>query len=1207
MSFQIKTCMQLILLMHQVASNWRLVDQSFTELQMISNNWEINDRCFDSLERSINYQTCTQNYIQYVLLDDDRRYIYKSFNYKSYQAQVIFDAYFDDADNDVDSSLKVSYDSNKDSESEQLLYRRNYKQSDLNQNSVRICHSTWRDFEFYTVVSTIANSNTNQFKIKICFNPRRSRVSLGINNLLIYQFLPSNLFNLQWSYRNIMFIIVQGGKCQCIPDQQFSETYIGCLQECSRDYSIADYDKICVNDKRIRSKFTLFESESIPQSNQRYYPLIFEKDEFNPRNSDLIYENCNGISFIGKLYFNEGFLYQMSLENAIKFIRIRITFYLFNFQETSTIYILHNNRIQSRIIKGSSDFQVDNLVKIFEKNENCGSIYTLLRIEMTFQLFNSNPTILIKGYLQQEYESWGLRNITVDTGFCQENCLICLDFSTCTQCDTTYKLYQNKCVQNCPIHSSNCIDYEEIIPYSRYLAKGFYDLNMTLDEIQQFYDYTTDPSFSLSTKQKFSFLNNKIVLGGLLVWNDGSYIKTWIIQKPHYAATIYFNLTYGDTYTGSFYYKIGSTSSIGFQGLFNNPGGGQNLIGRTGLESIRFFNVSLTNFYTNNLYIEFKCDVINTNITKEFCAISEYFIVIHHCPPFCSSCTSLNTCSDVGYTGPNCGNNQYLDFDSSIENYSCKNCNQPGCNTCTSIEECTQCVNNQFILINGICLCNPFTFLQGNNCIQCNKYCENCYGDSQYNCLTCVKDHHRSIQRNQCLCLTGYYDDGNNLPCFPICGDQIIVGEEECDDGNIKDDDGCVDCQIKCQVQCTLCELDICKECNVEGWQLSNQKCIPICGDQLVLGLEECDDGNMIPYDGCYECKFQCLEQCAQCENGICKACIKPGWILNQYNICTTQCGDGIVVDPYEQCDDGNDIPYDGCYWCEFQCTEGCIECQQQQCKKCDYLYKLNIQTAQCIKENYYDNNDNNQDVEKSNLQLIFYTNFRCGENYNLIDNLCISQCGNGILINKYEECDDGNNYGGDGCSAYCHIEDSYTCINQEGSLSLCTYIIAPKLNLNILSDNAKQIKIVELTFTQQVKLEESLNFEEIIVFSIFPQTRYQLTISCISNLTITLSDPKYQIQIEFIEQIQNPILQVDIQKNTIFNTYDLGLLENKKTINLGTPFVLSQTTKQQLINIVQLNDVMMYSMVGVSSLAFLTGNAIMFLIYQNYYNNYLM
>ncbi|CAD8210548.1 unnamed protein product [Paramecium pentaurelia] len=359
--------MQLILLMHQVASNWRLVDQSFTELQMVSNNWEINDRCIDSSERSINYQTCTQNYIQYVLLDDNRRYMYKSFNYKSYQAQVIFDAYFDDADNDIDSSLKVSYDSNKDSKSEQLLYRRNYKQSDLNQNSVRICHSTWRDFEFYTVVSTIANSNTNQFKIKICFNPRRSCVSLGIKNLLIYinSCHPTCLTCNGPTETQCLSCFgnqsVQGGKCYCIPDQQFSETYIGCLQECSRDYSIADYDKICVNDKSIRSKFTLFESESIPQSNQRYYPLIFEKDEFNPRNSDLIMKIAMGLVLLESYILMKDFF-------TIKFIRIRITFYFFNFQETSTIYILHNNRIQSRIIKGSSDFQVDYLVKIFEKN-----------------------------------------------------------------------------------------------------------------------------------------------------------------------------------------------------------------------------------------------------------------------------------------------------------------------------------------------------------------------------------------------------------------------------------------------------------------------------------------------------------------------------------------------------------------------------------------------------------------------------------------------------------------------------------------------------------------------------------------------------------------------------------------------------------------------------------------------------------------------
>ncbi|CAD8109131.1 unnamed protein product [Paramecium sonneborni] len=1353
---------QLIILIHQVVANWRLIDQSFLEIQIANNNWKLGERCSDNDNYSISYSTCSVNQLQYIKLNQNRQYLYKLFRFKIFQARLIFDVFYDDADNSQDSDLEVSYYSNQVSDNDIKLYQRRYKKSDLNQNSARICHSSWGDFESKTIVSTVVSSNTNKFTIKFCFNPENEDMVVGIKNVLIYvntchpTCLTCNgptetdclsCFDIQ---------SVQGGKCICIPDQQFSETYIGCLQECSRENSIARFDKICVNDTRIKANFTLFQDAQIPLSNQRYFPLIYQQDDFNQKNSDLVYENCNGIDFIGKFQFNEGMIYQMSFENAVKFIRIRITFYMFNFYETSNIEILHNNQIQSKIIKYSSDFQVENSLKIFEKNQICNdNSYTLLRVETTFQLFNPNPIILIKGQTQYINESWGFRNVTVDTGFCQENCLICSDFYTCTQCSTTYQLYKNKCVLTCPIHSSNCIDYEDIVPYSRYIAKGFYDLNMTLDEIQSFYDTTTDPSSIQSSSQKFSFLNNKIVLGGLLVWNDGSYIKTWSISKPHYAASIYFNLTYGDGYTGSFSYKIGASSSSQWSALFSKLVGGQNLVGRTDLESTRYFNISLTNFQSNNLYVEFKCDVATANITKEFCAISEYFIVIHYCPPFCSSCTSLSTCLDSGYTGQNCDNNQYLDFNPLTETYSCIDCNQSGCYSCTSQEECTQCVSNQFYLTNGLCLCNPFTYLQGNNCFQCNKYCENCYGNSQFNCLTCVRDYNRSIQKHQCQCLPGYYDDGINLPCLPICGDLLrvegedcddgnnnpfdgchnckfscnfacdiclngkcyqcksgyevynndcrsnclgntitllqqcnedqkncfncqqkcplncidclfgsciqcdedrgwyiqidgtcnsicgdgivshdeqcdngnllsdfqcvncklqcqeecttcvngecyqciqagwqlndldrncqpicgdllVLGNEQCDDGNYLDNDGCDNCKFQLQEQCSLYDNGQCRVCNVEGWELTIYRCSTICGDQLILGTEECDDGNLIPYDGCYECKFSCEEQCTLCENGVCQACLKPGWIINQQNVCTIQCGDGIVIDPYEQCDDGNDIPYDGCYQCEFQCSQGCIECQQEQCKKCDYLYHLDIQTAQCLKKNILDDYNNDQFVK---MQLIQQTNLRCGENQMLIDH----------------ECDDENNYGGDGCSNLCHIEDSFQCMNQQDSLSLCTYILAPEFNLNIQSDKTQQTQIVELTFTQQVKLKEALNLEEIMVFNIIPATRYHLTTSFITNLTISLNNPKYIIYIEFFEPIYDPILQVDIQKNTIINQYELNLQNNNKTVNLGTPFVLSETTKLQLTSIVQLNDVMMYSMAGVSSLALVTGNAIMF------------
>ncbi|CAD8128756.1 unnamed protein product [Paramecium sonneborni] len=52
-----------------------------------------------------------------------------------------------------------------------------------------------------------------------------------------------------------------------------------------------------------------------------------------------------------------------------------------------------------------SVFQAENLEKIFQKNENCGSSYTLLRIEAICQITNPNLTILIKRQFESEFES----------------------------------------------------------------------------------------------------------------------------------------------------------------------------------------------------------------------------------------------------------------------------------------------------------------------------------------------------------------------------------------------------------------------------------------------------------------------------------------------------------------------------------------------------------------------------------------------------------------------------------------------------------------------------------------------------------------------------------------------------------------------------------------------------------------------------------
>jgi fibro-slime domain-containing protein len=65
-----------------------------------------------------------------------------------------------------------------------------------------------------------------------------------------------------------------------------------------------------------------------------------------------------------------------------------------------------------------------------------------------------------------------------------------------------------------------------------------------------------------------------------------------------------------------------------------------------------------------------------------------------------------------------------------------------------------------------------------------------------------------------------------------------------------------------------------------------------VCGDGHVTGNEECDDGNLLPFDGCSP----------TCE-------IEPGCANGG---CTGTCGDGIVGAD-EECDDGNTRSGDGC------------------------------------------------------------------------------------------------------------------------------------------------------------------------------------------------------------------------------------------------------------------------------------------------------
>ncbi len=127
----------------------------------------------------------------------------------------------------------------------------------------------------------------------------------------------------------------------------------------------------------------------------------------------------------------------------------------------------------------------------------------------------------------------------------------------------------------------------------------------------------------------------------------------------------------------------------------------------------------------------------------------------------------------------------------------------------------------------------------------------------------------------------------------------------------------------------------------------------PACGDGIInQPSEECDDGNTLPGDGC---------------SGICKIepnykCPTPG----QPCVSTIVCGDG-VVGPGEACDDGNTVSGDGC---------------SSTCDLVEPGYVCRVPGQPCVR---------------------------------------VYVCGDGH-VDPNEGCDDGNATDGDGCNSRCQI-----------------------------------------------------------------------------------------------------------------------------------------------------------------------------------------
>ena len=204
------------------------------------------------------------------------------------------------------------------------------------------------------------------------------------------------------------------------------------------------------------------------------------------------------------------------------------------------------------------------------------------------------------------------------------------------------------------------------------------------------------------------------------------------------------------------------------------------------------------------------------------------------------------------------------------------------------------------------------------------------------------------------------------------------------------------------------------KACNATN--TSGCKAPEGCGDGInnQNGIEECDDGNTVPGDGC---------------NGACK--VEPHWQCPPAGRCTPMviCGDG-SIGAGEVCDDGNTNDNDGCNAtctvqdARYQCIPG------QPCTLMSQCGNKRIESG----ENCDDGNANSGDGCSSTCQL--EPGWVCPKP----GTACkpAPRCGDGVLNGSLGEvCDDGNTKDGDGCSSDCKTKGP-GCVCTPGQACKC-------------------------------------------------------------------------------------------------------------------------------------------------------------------------
>ncbi|CAD8083149.1 unnamed protein product [Paramecium primaurelia] len=393
------------------------------------------------------------------------------------------------------------------------------------------------------------------------------------------------------------------------------------------------------------------------------------------------------------------------------------------------------------------------------------------------------------------------------------------------------------------------ITFEQSLFYSAYE-----DSTLTIQDNWQFFGNTTTDIISTC--------GSSSIIGGYNLFSNGVAATLFIDLQPHYKMKISFSLFIIDTWDNEYFYLYADQDLV-FTQKYSNINGQGEICGQPGSNrkdqihqiEIEFDHTGLTSFIqlTSNL---------NDSADDESWGFRNFRIYIFECPPQCYVCSKVD---------------QQLQCEKWIRAYSIFTQlleNEFQENTLISVinGETTKQLCSQIPIMCGYGVCGRDTIIQMNNL------------QLPFHTRIKIKLKYLIIDSWESTDYAKILVDGvlrwtselslTNQNLYRVCGGGskgIFV--------NLELTFPHIQTSTTIQILNTLNQDFLDESFGLRDLTIYTQQ--SNCGDQIIQENEECDDGNLVPFDGCFSCLYSCVDGCEICEKGNCLRC-GQGWILQR-------------------------------------------------------------------------------------------------------------------------------------------------------------------------------------------------------------------------------------------------------------------------------------------------------------------------------------